>query len=217
MLMKKILFPFVFLLALPLFVCGAEGIIFEDPLSKKLEDGWSWLREVPTDWRITDEALEIKMEPLPQDGARNIFFRKPPKKSEGPFVVTVEVKAVQPYTNQYQQTGLYWMQGDQHKFKFVMERIDGELFVFPGKKPIETAHVVLRLRIDDRKIIAEYQPNAKGEFLQAFEAELPERNDETDRIAFQCWHGPPAAESWTQFRKFSITKPGSEPEKNARQ
>jgi len=214
--MKKVILALLFLLVLPLAASGADGVIFEDPLAKKLGEGWSWLREVPTDWRITDEGLEIKMEPQPASGWRNILYRKAPKKDDGPFVVTVEVKAVQPYSNQYQQAGIFWMQGNDQKFKFVSERIDGELYVFPGKKPIKVSHVVLRLRIDGRKVIAEYQPEGKGEFLLAFEGTLPERNDETDRIAFQCWHGPAGTEAWTQFRKFSITKPGSEPEKTAK-
>ena len=215
--MRKILLPFMFLFVLPLFArsatddiaeCAGKGVIFKDPFRKEFRDGWAWIREVPENWRITEEALEIKMEPLPKDGGRNILFRKPPKKAEGPFVVTVEVKAVQPYTNQYQQAGLYWLQDDKLRFKFVLEIIDGELCVFPGKKPLETAHVVLRLRVDGTHIVAEYQPDATGEFLTAFEADLTEvRNDETDRISLQCWHGPVDAESWTRFQRFSITEP----------
>ena len=204
---RKASFVFLFLLILPLIGYSAEEVIFEEPFCKELRDGWSWLREVPEDWRITDEALEIKMEPLPQEGARNILFRTPPKKADGPFVVTVELKAVQPYSNQYQQAGLYWMQGGEVKFKFVLEIIDEELYVFPGKKPLEAEHVVIRLRIDGTQVIAEYQPNATGEFLKALEATLPERNDETDQISLQCWHGPAKAESWTRFQRFSITKP----------
>ncbi|MCL2623497.1 MAG: hypothetical protein FWD31_07515 [Planctomycetaceae bacterium] len=215
--MKKASLTFVFLFVFPLLTCGAadetvcdcaeEGVIFKDPFRKELQDGWTWLREVPEDWRITDEALEIKMEPLPGDGARNILFRKPPKEADGAFVATVEIKAVQPYTQQYQQAGLYWMQDDKLRFKFVMENIDDQFCVFPGNKPLEKLHVVLRLRIDGTQIVAEYQPEAKGEFLKAFESQLPDRNDETDRIALQCWHGPENAESWIRFQRFTITKP----------
>ena len=204
---RKASLAFAFLLAFPLFAYTAGEVIFEEPFDKELRDGWSWLREVPDDWRITDEALEIKMEPLQQEGARNILFRRPPKKADGAFVVTVELKALQPYSNQYQQAGLYWMQDGKLGFKFVLEIIDGELCVFPGKKPLETEHVVIRLRIDGPQVVAEYQPNAAGEFHKAFEATLPERNDETDQISLQCWHGPAETESWMRFQKFSITKP----------
>ena len=217
--MKKASFTLLFLFVLPLFAyCAtdpatdstAEGVIFKAPFRKALQDGWSWLREVPDQWRISDEGLEIKMEPLPGDGARNILFRKPPKEADGEFVVTVEIKALQPFTNPFQQAGLYWMQNDNLKFKFVMENIDGQLCVFPGNKPLEKEHVVLRLRFEDSQIVAEYQPDGTGDFLKAFEAPLPERNDETDRISLQCWHGPADAEAWIRFQKFSITKPKSE-------
>jgi len=218
--MKKASLIFVFLFVLPLIADGAtddtstadteDGVIFKEPFKKELRDGWSWLREAPANWRITDDALELKMEPLPGDGARNILFRKPPKKADGPFVVTVEIKALQPYTQQFQQAGLYWMQGDELKFKYVMENIDEQLYVFPGKKPLTTEHVVLRWRIDGTRLVAEYQPGATGEFLKAFEEQLPERDDTQDRISIQCWHGPADAEAWIRFRKFAITKPQSE-------
>ena len=210
--MKKALFPFVFFLVFPLMACGAtdSAAIFEAPFRKAIQDGWSWLREEPDHWRILGKGLEIKMEPMPEGGAKNILFRKSPGEAEGPFVVTVEIKALQPYTNQYQQAGIYWMQDDQLKLKFVMENIDGQICVFPGNKPLETAHVVLRWRIDGTKVVAEYQPGATGEFLQAFESQLPDRNDETDRISLQCWHGPADAEAWTRFQRFSITKPNVE-------
>ena len=217
--MKKATLTLMFLFVLPLLACGATddtasdnteaSVIFKEPFQKVLRDGWSWLREVPANWRITDDALELKMEPLPGGGARNILFRKPPTKADGPFVVTIEIKALQPYTQQFQQAGLYWMQGDELKLKFVMENIDDQLYVFPGKKPLETEHVVLRWRIDGTKLVAEYQPGATGEFLKAFEEQLPDRDDAQDRISIQCWHGPADTEAWIRFQKFSITKPES--------
>jgi len=206
--MRKTLFTFAFLLILPLFVHAQERVIFEESFDEKLKDGWTWLREVPSDWRIKDKALEIKMEPMPEGNrVRNILYRQPPKKEEGLFTISVEVDVLRPYSNQFQQAGLYWMQEDRLLYKFVMEMIDGELFVFPGKVPIESEHVVLRWRIDDTKIISEFQPKGTGEFRTAHEHTLPNRNDETDRIALQCWHGPANAESWTKFMNFKIAKP----------
>ena len=187
---------------------GTTGsVFFEESFQKKLKDGWTWLREVPNHWRITDNALEIKMEPQSGDDVRNILFRKPPKKDAGSFEVSVEVQALRPYTKQYQQSGLFWMQEGKTKLKFVLEMIDGQIYVFPGKKPIQTEHVVLRWRIDGTKLVGEYQPDAKGEFLLAFEGDLPERNNETDQIALQCWHGPTDAEAWIRYQNFSIKKP----------
>jgi hypothetical protein len=137
---------------------------------------------------------------------RNILFRKPPKIAEGNFVITVELKSLQPYSTQYQQAGIYWMQGERYRLKFVMERIDGRLVVHPGNQPLETEHVVLRLRIEGNTAIAEFQPGATGEFREAFRRDLPERSDATDRIGLQCWHGPADKETWIRFMNFSITR-----------
>ena len=207
--MKKVLPAFVFLLLFHVFVCSAETKIFEDPFREKLQDGWTWLREVPEDWRVTKEGLEIKMIPTPDTDrdVRNILFRKPPKITDGNFTITVELKASQPYGTQYQQAGIYWMQGDRYRVKFVMEMIDDKLCVFPGNKPLETEHVVLRLLVEGNTAVAEFQPNATGEFQEAFRRELPERDDNTDRIGLQCWHGPADKETWIRFSNFSITKP----------
>jgi len=206
---KRVFLVFTTLLFFPAFVISAETILFEEPFREKLRDGWTWLREVPEDWRITRDALEIKMVPTPNTATdvRNILFRKPPKIAEGNFVVTVELKSSQPYSAQFQQAGIYWMQGDKYLVKFVMERIDGQLCVFPGNMPLETEHVVLRFRVEGNKATAEFQPNATGEFHKAFERDLPERNDETDRVGLQCWHGPADKETWIRFLRFSITKP----------
>ena len=209
--MKKVLFASTFLLLIPAFVCAAETKVFKDSFGEwvaTLQDNWTWLHEVPDHWRITKEALEIKMIPTPNtdNDVRNILFRKPPKIAEGNFTVTVELKASQPYSAQYQQAGLYWMQGSRQRVKLVMERIDGKLCVWPGGMPLETEHVVLRLRVEGSRAIAEFQPNATGEFQEAFRTDLPERNDELDRIGLQCWHGPADKEMWMRFLRFSVTK-----------
>jgi hypothetical protein len=211
--MKKALPALALSLLLPAFVHATETKVFSPPFAEwveKLQTEWTWLREVPADWRITKEGLEVKMIPTPNTGTdvRNVLFRKMPRIAEGDFIVSVEVKASQPYCTQFQQTGLYWMQGDRTVFKFVMERIDGALCVFPGNKPLTTEHAVLRFRVVGNEVIAEFQPNAIGEFREAFRRELPEpRNDESDRIGIQCWHGPADKETWVRFMRFEITKP----------
>ena len=209
---KKVLPAFTFLLLLPTLAYAAETKVFKDTFAEwvgKLQNEWTWLHEVPENWRITKEGLEVRMIPTPNTGTdiRNILFRKAPRIAEGNFAITLEVKSLQPYCSQFQQAGIYWMQGDRYRIKFVMERIDGRLCVWPGGMPLETEHVVLRLRIEGNQAIAEFQPNAVGEFREAFRRDLPPRNDETDRIGLQCWHGPADKETWIRFMRFEITKP----------
>ena len=191
---------------------SAGTVLFEDPLKGELKEGWTWIREVPENWQITDEGLYIRMEPGRAGTTRNILRRDVPAIADGAFYISVEVKAIQPFNTQWQQAGLFWMQDDNYRLKFVYEIIDGQLCVFPnsGGGPAATAldtnHVVLRLRIDGNQVTAYYQPDATGEFLRAFERTLPDpRNDETDGISLQCWHGPTDGSSWLRFSNFSIT------------
>jgi len=209
--MKKVLPAFALLLLLPAFVYATETKVFSPTFGEwvgKLQNEWTWLHEVPENWRITKEGLEIRMVPThgPDRFVQNILFRPAPRIAEGDFAITLEVKSLQPYCTQFQQAGIYWMRGDRYRVKFVLEIIDGQVLVWPGGMPLETEHVVLRLRIEGNQAIAEFQPNATGEFREAFRRALPEpRNDETDRIGLQSWHGPADKETWVRFMRFEIT------------
>jgi len=209
---KRVLPALTVLLLLPTFVYATETRVFKDTFAEwvgKLQNEWTWLHEVPENWRITKEGLEVRMIPTPNTSTdvRNILFRQAPRIAEGDFTITLELKSLQPYCSQFQQAGIYWMQGGRTAFKFVMERVDGRLCVVPSYLPLETEHTVLRLRIVGNQAIAEFQPNATGEFREAFRRDLPPRNDETDRVGLQCWHGPADQdkETWIRFMRFEIT------------
>lgn len=185
--------------------CVFAADALEENFRNGLADGWSWIREVPDQHRFAEGGgLEIKMEPNPEGGIRNILVRKAPEIAMGRFIVELEVDSDTPFSNQFQQVGLYWLQGDDLKFKFVKEFIDGELFVFPGKQPLATQRVTLRLEIDGRQLTAYYKPAGDAEFVKSCEAMLPQRSDETDRIAIQCWHGPADSVCWTKLVAFRI-------------
>lgn len=177
---------------------------FNEEFAGKLQDGWSWIREVPENYRFTKDALEIKMEPNPGEGIRNILVRKAPKESEGSFTVQLDVDCDKAFSNQYQQVGIYWLNGENLKFKFVKEFIDGKLYVFPGKKPLQTQRVTLRLHVDGKKITCSFKPHGATEFEKVHEETLPERDDENDRISIQCWHGPVEEPCWTRLNRFQI-------------
>ena len=125
-----------------------------------------------------------------------------PDRSTGVWAIEVTITSKSEPTQQYEQTGIYWMQNDKLVFKFVKERIDGKLYVFPGKKPMEAQTVQLRLIVDGEKVTAQYRPDAKGEFLTAFEGKLPKPGN--DQVGVQCWHGPTDAEHWIRFDDFRV-------------
>ena len=46
---------------------------------------------------------------------------------------------------QFEQAGITWYNDDKPAFKLVHERIDGDLWIIPGKKPAQQKTVQLRL------------------------------------------------------------------------
>jgi len=84
----------------------------------------------------------------------------------------------------------------------VKERIDGALFIIPGRKPMDAKTVQLRLVVDGERWTAQYRPNATGEFLTAAEGKLPPPRD--DQVSIQGYHGPPDAQHWIRFDDFRI-------------
>ena len=134
--------------------------IFEESFDKELMPGWSWLRESPGKWKLVDGGLEILMEPEHGNAAKNVLWRKAPDRSAGVWAIEVTITSKSQPTNQYEQTGIYWLQNDKLVFKFVKERIDGKVYVFPGKKPLNAKTVQLRLIVEGDKVTAQYRPNA---------------------------------------------------------
>ena len=194
---------FVLLVSLGTVAQAAEFCpVFEESFDKELKPDWSWLRESAGKWRIVDGGLEILMEPEHGNAAKNVLWRKAPDRSAGVWAIEVTITSKSEPTQQYEQTGIYWMQNDKLVFKFVKERIDGKLYVFPGKKPMEAQTVQLRLIVDGEKVTAQYRPDAKGEFLTAFEGQLPKAGN--DQVGVQCWHGPTDAEHWIRFDDFRV-------------
>lgn len=193
------------LLPLSAVMQAAEFVpVFEEPFEKELKPGWSWLRESPEKWKIADGGLEILMEPEHADNAKNVLWRKAPDRADGVWAVEVTITSKSEPTNQYEQTGIYWMQNGKLVFKFVKERIDGKVYVFPGKKPMDAKTVQLRLVVDGDKVVAQYRPDAQGEFLTAFEGPLPKPDG--DQVGVQCWHGPTDTEHWIRFDDFKVLK-----------
>ncbi|MBN1421382.1 MAG: hypothetical protein JXP34_21595, partial [Planctomycetes bacterium] len=103
---------------------------------------------------------------------------------------------------QYEQAGITWYSGGKPVFKLVKERIDGGLYIIPGRKPMDSRSVRLRLIVDAKTWTAQYQPDGKGEFLTAATGALPP--PDADQVSLQGYHGPPEGERWIRFDDFRI-------------
>jgi regulation of enolase protein 1 (concanavalin A-like superfamily) len=179
-----------------------QVVIFEERFEGNLSEGWTWLREKPQAWRIRQDALEIRVEPGLADTVKNALVCRAPDRSRGKFAIDVTVTNTTRPTQQYEQAGITWYHDRKPVFKLVKELIDGELFVIPGRKPMPSETVQLRLIVAGDNFIAQFRSDAKGEFQTAATGTLPAPGD--DQVSIQCYNGPANAEHWIRFDDFRI-------------
>jgi hypothetical protein len=181
-----------------------ESIVFEDRFQGQLDDSWTWLRENPQAWRIGENALDIRVEPGVAHNVKNALLRRAPDRKEGKYAIDVTVTNLTKPTQQYEQAGITWYHEGKPVFKLVKELIDGELYIIPGKKPMSSETVQLRLVVSGNDYVAQFRPGGKGEFITTAEGTLASPGD--DQVSIQCYNGPADAEHWIRFEDFRITR-----------
>lgn len=189
--------------ALTLAAQAAEPkVVFEDAFAGKLDEGWTWIREDADAWRLKDDALEIRVEPGVAQTVKNALVRPAPDRMQGTFAIDVTITNHTRPTHQYEQAGITWYNDGKPVFKLVKELIDGELFIIPGKKPMASDTVQLRLIVSSEGFIAQFRTDGKGEFQTAQTGKLPPPKD--DQVSIQCYQGPGDAEHWIRFDDFRV-------------
>lgn len=201
--MKRVMLCVVGVLLAAASAGAAEPrVVFEDHFDGKLGEGWSWLRENPPAWRLKEHALEIRVEPGVAGTVKNALLRPAPDRSQGRYAIEVTITSTAKPTNQYEQAGITWYNDGKPCFKLVKELINGELFIIPGRKPMDKETVQLRLIVTADKFTAQYRPDGQGEYLTAAEGKLPPASN--DSVSVQCYNGPPDDEHWIRFADFRI-------------
>ena len=186
-------------------LAAEPDVVFQDTFKGKLDKGWKWLREEREAWRIKDDALEIRVQPGKAGTVKNALVRKAPDRSKGKYAVEVTVTNTSRPTQQYEQAGITWYHKGKPVFKLVKELIDGKTWIIPGKKPMPTKSVRLRLIVTADRWIAQYLPEGKKKkFLTAAEGKLPGPGD--DEVSIQCYNGPAEAKHWIRFDDFRIVR-----------
>lgn len=182
----------------------AEIVFADDFRGPELEKGWRWIREHEGYWRLREGGLEIRAEPGLADTVRNALVRPLPGRDQAKWIVEVAVSNLVPPTEQYEQGGITLYNDGKPVFKLVKERIDGGLYIIPGRVPLEGNRVVLRLVLTADRFTAQFLSEGEKEFRTAAEGPLPPpKNDE---ISIQCYHGPTDAEHWIRFENFRILR-----------
>ncbi len=177
-------------------------VIFEDRFDSKPAAGWTWLRENAGAWRVREKALEIRVEPGVAPTVKNALVRPAPDRRKGKFAVEVTVTNLTHPTQQWEQAGITWYIDGKPVFKLVKELIDGGLYIIPGKVPMDSKSVQLRLVVTGDSVTAQFRPDGKGEFKTAASGKLPAPGK--DEVSIQCYNGPANAEHWIRFDDFRI-------------
>ena len=101
--MRRPCFAIVLLAVAPAVAAAAEpGIVFEDRFEGMLGEGWQWLREDPAAWRISEGALEIRIEPGLAHTVKNALVRPAPDRTKGAYAIEVTVTSMTAPTNQFE-------------------------------------------------------------------------------------------------------------------
>ncbi len=191
----------------------AQEIVFEDRFEGSLKPGWIWLRENAVCRRFVNNSLEILMEPFGDGEARNAlmrplnFLRWRNGKTDGAYRFETELTFLEKPSAQFQQCGIFWLQNDRVVFKLVKEYIDGKTYIFPGKVPVDSNSVRLRVTVVGQNVVAEFCCAGESSFRRVYEGRIDAGPN--DRIGLQCWNGPVDDDrQWVRFHYFRVERIG---------
>jgi regulation of enolase protein 1 (concanavalin A-like superfamily) len=194
-----------------------DKALFEEKFAGKLSDGWTWLREDASGWKLEGGALQIKAQPgkiwYKTKTAKNVLTRVLPAAGTADAPVSIEVTVEgSPETNS-EQCGLYFYLDDSNFVKIIREQLKGKTNILlvqevkniPQPQPAKeeaAASVRLRLTWTGTKVSGAYK--AAGDWIAVGEAEIP---PVTSASAGLASHGGAAdADRWSKFSDFRISK-----------
>ena len=198
------------------FDSGAEEL-FQDNFKGRLAQGWSWIREDKSSWRVSERGLEIRVQPGNMWGsannATNVLVRPLPNATNATIEISVTIEN-RP-TEQYEQTDLVWFYDDSHMVKLGQELVDGKLSIVMGREekdktrtmaiiPIQAAVVHLRFIAKENSIRGEYRLGDEQDWRVAGQCDLPMNG--APKASLQAYQGPKAVERWARFTGFHIVK-----------
>jgi len=208
-----------FLAVLISSVPGGAAEVFRADFSKPFDPSWKWIREVPSAWRLTNGALEVRILPGnmwgPPNDAKNVLTAPAPDPSKGRVEVlaTVENRP----TEQYEQVDLVWYYADSHMVKVGYELVDGKTSVVMGREegdhtrtisinPVDAHAVTLRFLVASNRLTGFYRPRGAREWQSAGNCSLPVLANTAPKISLQCYQGPTNAEHWARVTEFRINQ-----------
>jgi agarase len=189
--------------------------VFRDEFRGRLGEGWFWVREDPKAWRVSEQGLEVRVQPGNMWGgandARNVLVRPAPDPSAQEVIVSVTISN-QP-TGQWEQVDLAWYYDDSHMVKLGQELVDGTLSIVMGREendrtrtiailPLDSFTVQLRQRVRGNHIHGEFRTSDSAEWKTAGDCDLPVKGP--PKVSLQLYQGPAAVKRWARISSFQI-------------
>lgn len=187
---------------------------FEDDFEDGLRQGWSWVREMPDAWQVTEGVLRLRTLPGTLWGDRNdacnLLLRPKEMAVRG---LTAEVSVYNQPLVQGEQAGLIWYADDANYIKLVKESLEGRIWIVLAREeddepalvervPIVADTARLRLTLDDAGVAAAYLV-PESETWQPVGTCAPLPHGMLQPGIFT--HGGPAdVERWSEFSLFTL-------------
>jgi len=199
-----------------LLTAADDGVVvFHDPFRGKLREGWTWLREDASSWRLTSEGLELRVLPGNMWGgsndARNVLVRTLGTTANKP--VEVQVRLENRPTEQYEQVDLVWYYDDSNMVKLGLELVDGKLCIVMGREEQDRTRTIailaidafaleMRLAVQGNRITGFFQPAGSTVSQKAGESDLPASG--APKVSLQAYQGPAQVEHWAKLSEFTV-------------
>ena len=207
-------------LALALWAVAASApgeMVYQNDFKGPLDAGWSWRREDPSGWRVTEHGLEVHLQPGnmwgPANNAKNVLIRAVPEPAKD--VLEISVSITNQPTAQFEQVDLVWYYDDSHMVKCGQELVDGKLSIVMGREeadktrtiaiiPLKSFAVELRLRVANNRIQGLFRTPGSEAWQTAGECDLPVHG--APHVSLQCYQGPAEVAHWARLTGFSIRR-----------
>jgi regulation of enolase protein 1 (concanavalin A-like superfamily) len=197
-----------------------EKVLFEDRFAGKLADGWNWVREDPSGWKLEGGSLKIKSQPgkiwYKTKTAKNVALRRLPENGTAESPIAIEVTVEGDLEANSEQSGLYLHFDDGNFVKIIREHLRGKTNILvvkeqkgiPDPQPVKeepAPSVRLRLVWMGQKVRGAYKAGA--DWVQVGEVDCPVP-DGSASVGLACHGGAADADRWGKFNDCRIVKLG---------
>jgi hypothetical protein len=195
-----------------------QDAVFEEKFAGKLGEGWTWVREDATCWKLDGGSLKVKCLPgsiwYKKNDAKNFLMRKLPAAATeaAPLAIEVTVDSA-PETNA-EQCGLFLYYDDANYIKLIRECNKGKPGIVLAREqkgipeslpPKEELKGPIRLKLvwSGTSVTGSYK--AAGDWVALGDYELP-LSDAELKIGLGAHGAPVDADRWATFTAFRISK-----------